>query len=112
MSLDIYLEMKVDTGGNEPYELELAWKNITHNVSPMWSKAGCYEALYESHGKPASEYIEVLRAAVADMEAKPDEYKALDASNGWGRYIHALPWLQEWLEACEKHPKATIYVSR
>lgn len=111
MSLDISLHVDVDTGGEEPFDVCLADMNITHNLTPMWGKAGVYEALYESEGTRAQQWLDVLRAGVADMEQKPAEYEALNALNGWGLYENALPWLRDWLAACEAHPLAIIHVS-
>ena len=46
MSLDIWLGMNVDTGGEEPYFLELFDANITHNLGEMADKAGIYDVLW------------------------------------------------------------------
>jgi hypothetical protein len=35
MSLDIWLETEVDTGGKEPHKVELYSGNITHNLNTM-----------------------------------------------------------------------------
>jgi hypothetical protein len=110
MSLDIWLTIGVDTGGPEPYEITLYDANYTHNVTPMWRKAGIYEALYESDGKQAGEILPMLRAGIVDMERKPNAYIALNPSNGWGSYETALPWLRKFTAACERHPKAVIGV--
>lgn len=110
MSLDIWINAVVDTGGAEPHKAELFSANITHNVAPMWRKAGVMEALYESDGKLAGEVLEVLRAGLADMKAKPAEYKALNPSNGWGSYARAVPWLENFIEACAAHPKGVIRI--
>jgi len=104
MSLDLTIFAVVET--------DVFDTNITHNISPMWHKAGVYEALYESEGKRPGDYIEAVRAGVADMKAKPDEYNALNASNGWGTYKDALPFLEEVLEAFCKYPDGRIMVSR
>lgn len=104
MSLDLSIMAVVET---EVFDV-----NITHNISPMWDKAGVYEALYESDGKRPGDYIEALRSGVADMEAKPAEYRLLDSPNGWGKYEHALPFLKECLAAYEQYPDGRIVVSR
>jgi hypothetical protein len=90
---------------------EIVSKNYTHNVIPMWEKAGCYEALYKSDGDLASGIIPWLRSAVEAMEANPEEYIALNPENGWGSYDTALPWLKELLAECIAHPDAVIRVS-
>ena len=102
MSLDLTIYAVV--------EAEVFDTNITHNLSRMWDVVGVYDALYESEGKRPGDYIEVLRAGVADMEANPDKYEALNSPNGWGTYKHALPWLKEVLAAYEQYPDGRIGV--
>jgi len=105
MSLDIYLNC-------EHCGTEIFSSNYTHNVTPMWSKAGCYQALYESEDKRAEEIVTALEAAVRNMADNPQEYITLNPPNGWGSYETALPWLREFLNECKRHPKAIIGVSR
>lgn len=101
MSLDIWLSIDIDTGGKDLYQIELYWANITHNLVPMWDKAGVYDALYNSDYKQAREIVDQLKAGVIGMEEKPNEYIALNPSNEWGSYDDALPWLRKFLAACE-----------
>lgn len=112
MSLDISLYVTVDTGAAEPLRMDIDGMNMTHNVTPMWREAGVYAALYESDGTPAGQWLDALRAGVADMEARPAVYEALNPPNGWGRYRHSLPFLRRWLALCEQHPKALVGVCR
>jgi hypothetical protein len=113
VSLDISLYVNCeDAGDGEQHTLTLFESNMTHNVSPMWREAGCFDALYESHGQVAGRYIEALNAAVASMSSDPARYRALDPKNGWGSYVTAFPWLQEVRNAFERYPKAKICVSR
>lgn len=106
MSLDVYLE------GVPTKPIELYWANITHNLCPMWREAGVCDALYDSAGKKAKEIIPILEQGAALMAADPTRFEALNSSNGWGLYKHALPWLQAYLAACRENPDATIRVSR
>lgn len=110
MSLDFYLEVPVDVGGKEPHVVGLFSRNITHNVAPMWVKAGVYDALYNSEGKQAREIIETLSSGENNMLANSAEYIALNPSNGWGNYNGALDFLQGVLAACKEYPKATIRI--
>ena len=69
MSLDIDLRAPIvcpHCGGITGSGDDLFSANYTHNVIPMWSKAGVYEALYESDGHVASRYIDVLDRGVAE----------------------------------------------
>jgi hypothetical protein len=113
MSLDLYLYVDCDDAGDgEEHTLTLADFNITHNVAEMWRQAGCYEALYESHGRIAGDFIDSLNEAVKAMRADPEKFSVLDATNGWGTYSDAFPWLQSVRDAFERYPKAKIRVSR
>jgi hypothetical protein len=105
VSLDLYLECcecKHDSWA----------RNATHNLSKMWIEAGVYDALYESHGKTASE----IRGSVADglslMRKEPNRFKALNPPNGWGSYEGAIEFLESLLIGCDATPKAVIRVSR
>jgi hypothetical protein len=104
VSLDIYLE--------QPGIVTVFDTNYTHNVTPMWRKAGCYDALYMSEGKSAAEVLPALRAALYAMQSDSDGYRALDAPNKWGTYETALPWLERLVAAFEENPNATIRVSK
>jgi hypothetical protein len=88
-------------------------QNITHNLQPMWHKAGIYDALYESEGQVVTDlYVDRIRRAVQEMETNFNDYQKLDSPNGWGLARNALPWLQRWLAACRANPGATIHVSK
>lgn len=106
MSLDFYLYCTTDT------EHTVFDRNYTHNVTPMWKKAGCYDALYESDGKRAGEIIPELNAAFNKMISGIREYKELDPDNGWVDADGALSFLEEVLRACRTYPSAKIGVSR
>jgi len=104
MSLDFYLQRVQPT--------DVFDANITHNLSKMWSEAGCYKALYQSEGKTAQEVLPDLLKALDDMERRPEYFRQFDAHNGWGTYEHALPWLRKLVDACNEYPDATIRVSK
>lgn len=112
MSLDIWLYAEVDLGGDEPEQLRVGESfNYTHNVSPMWREAGCYEALYKSAGKEAREFLPALRCAIVEMEDHPGKFKRLNPSNGWGDYNSAVDWLRRVAALFARYPKAKIGVS-
>ena len=110
MSLNIWLSIFVDVGTEEPYEVNLYDDNITSNLNPMWRQAGVYDALHLD-GKIAQEILPVLRQGLADMQAKPEVYKALNPENGWGDYEGAIDFLQNLIAACQKFPKACVFVN-
>lgn len=103
--------MSLDISLNAIRETEVFDANYTHNVTPMWRKAGCYDALYKSEGLCARAVLPALRAAVEAMRADPAGYRALEPANKWGTYETALPWLEEVLAAFEANPDGVIHVS-
>lgn len=108
MSLDIW--GSISTGGEATVEV---WSfNITHNLNRMWQWAGCYDALYNSEGRTARDVLPALRDALESLRTRPEEARIYSASNGWGTYDQAVPWLERVIEACEKHPATVIGVSR
>lgn len=107
MSLDVYLTATRQT--------TVFTSNITHNLTKMASHAGLYEVCWrpEEHGiHTAAEAIPLLRAGLAKLKADPAVFCQYDAPNGWGTYEHFVPWVEEYLAACEANPDATIEASR
>jgi hypothetical protein len=81
----------------------------------MAVEAGIYGVVWrpEENGiTTAGQLIEPLRKAIADMKADPERFKKHNASNGWGTYGQFLPWLENYLRACEETPDAAVSVSR
>jgi hypothetical protein len=113
MSLDVYLEPnKCPHCGRSDEGFSI---NITHNLNKMADEAGIYGIVWrpEENGiTTARQLIEPLRKAIADMKADPARFDKYNASNGWGTYKHFLPWLEEYLAACERMPDAAVSVSR
>lgn len=111
MSYWAYLYMNVDTGGAEPAYVELAEiGNYTSNVWLMWADA-LGHSLADLAEKNAGESLPAIQRAVADMEANPARYEAMNPPNGWGNYEGALDYLRSLRDACAEHPKATIRIS-
>jgi|SRR6476620_2308570 len=99
----------------EDDEDEVFSANITHNLGKMAQEAGIYQHLWrpdELGITKARELIEPLRNNIDLMEREPERFKAFDSPNGWGLYIHFMPWLHRYLAACEEYPDATVSVSR
>ena len=94
---------------------EVFEQNITHNLGKMADAAGIHEAVWrpEEIGiTHAKQLIEPLKKAIAGMRAEPAKYKKHNSPNGWGLYENFVPWLERYLEACEKYPDAKIKVDR
>lgn len=88
--------------------------NITHNLGEMATEAGVYNALWKPHEygyKKAEQLIPILRDGIALLESDPERFKKFDSPNGWGRYIHFVPFVKSVLAACEEFPDADIVVS-
>jgi len=113
MSLDVYLSPpKCPHCGRAP---EGYSSNITHNLGKMAREAGIYEACWrpEEIGiTKAGQLIKPLRTGIALMKSDPARFQPLGSENGWGTYIQFLPWLEDYLAACEANPDADVSVFR
>ncbi len=89
--------------------------NITHNLNRMAEEAGIYKHLWrpEEIGiTKASQLIEPLSAGLALLKSDPKRFEKHNSPNGWGLYEHFVPFVEEYLAACEKNPDASVSVSR
>jgi hypothetical protein len=110
MGLDVYLTESADEE-----ELTVYPTNITHNLNRMAMEAGVYEPLWrpdEIGITKAHQLIEPLKTGLADLIARPEHFKQFNSSNGWGLYKHFVPFVEEYLKACERYPDADVRVSR
>lgn len=125
MSLDVYLEedpkevgCSCPDCGNEHRKVvseELFSSNITHNLNRMAGEAGIYELLWRPEEKGverARDLIQPLRAGYELLQSDPERFRAFDSPNGWGLYENFVPWLMEYIEACERYPHARVRASR
>ena len=106
MSLDVYLTAMRKT--------EVYSANTTHNLGKMALEAGIYHHLWrpEELGiKQAGELIMPLRAGLALLKSDPERFKKFDSPNGWGLYVHFVPFVEKYLEACEQNPDSAVEVS-
>ncbi|OQA09466.1 MAG: hypothetical protein BWY66_00565 [bacterium ADurb.Bin374] len=113
MSLDVYLRVnKCPCCGRSDAGFEA---NITHNLNIMATEAGIYSHVWrpeEVGVTKASQLIEPLRKAIAEMKADPERFKKHNPENGWGNYDAFVPWLERYLAACEETPDASVEVRR
>ena len=106
MSLDFYLRRTQPTVVFD--------RNITHNLAEMAGEAGIYEALWRprEHGyTKAIQIIPILKEGLTKLKQNPTFYKKFDSPNGYGLYIHFVPFVEAVLEACEEYPDADIEAS-
>lgn len=107
--------------------------NITYNIAPMWADALAVDealtvgggisrimgfdgdrtpyGIHRFEGAPAVEAAGPLRAAIERMESNPDHYRAMNPPNGWGKYEHALEFLQRLYARCVENPAYRIHIS-
>jgi len=115
MSLDVGLFMDVDTGGKEKEFFDLFDLNITHNLGEMAAKAGIYECLWrpeEIGCKYAKDIIEKLNDGLILLKSNRERFEKYNPENGWGDYDGLVEFVSEYLDACKKHPKSIISISR
>jgi hypothetical protein len=124
MSLDVYLssdpkEVKCTCECGHTHtkqSTETVYEaNITHNLGVMAKEANIYHHVWrpEEIGIfKAKQLIEPLREGIALMKSDPPRFEKFNASNGWGLYKHFVPFLEQYLEACELHPESDVRVSR
>lgn len=111
MSYDVYLE--VPTGSRAaggPAMTTVYDRNHTSNTANMWREAGCDIAEFE--GKGAVEFGAALERAISEISTKRAYYRKFEPENGWGTVETTLDFLNDLLEACDRHNYAIIHVSR
>lgn len=109
MSYDVHLE--ADLGGPEPVTLNLLDRNYTWNVYPMFKRAlGDDGFCNEWDGLPAHVAVERCNLTLAEFDAFPDTFRALNPSNGWGDFDGARAFIEAIRDACARAPNATLRV--
>jgi len=73
---------------------------------------GSYELENAANPIYAREIAPVLRRGLAKLKADPAKFEKKTSPNGWGTYKHFVPFVEEYLRACEEHPDAIVEVSR
>ena len=89
--------------------------NITHNLGKMADEAGIYYACWrpeEIGVTKANQLIPLLRDGLAKLTADPAHFRKFNSKNGWGLYENFVPWVRDYLNACEGYPDADVSVSR
>jgi hypothetical protein len=91
-------------------EYELAAMSSKDDYWPLRERVdAARKALPRAH---ARDLIEPLRAGLALLKSDRKRFEAFDATNGWGRYEHFVPFVEEYLRACEENGDAEVEVSR
>lgn len=106
MSLDIRVYAILDTG-NVPYDVNLFDGNIYFTAMPYFQEAGVYEIFKTWGNRQCHVFVEPLRKACADMQARKIDY--LKINSNIELYDTALQLLQDLLQACVDFPKCRVH---
>jgi hypothetical protein len=113
---------------------EIYGANITHNLCEMAEKAGIYKALwrpYQLHKDYvhtedykiemefensvtiiASDIIDVIEQGLDLLKNRPDYFSKFNSPNGWGTYVHFVPFVENYLNALKQYPNLIVIVDR
>ena len=99
--------------GPNPHAITSMGDKITSKL--LAKEAGIYEALWrpeEVDCEKAEDIIDVLEEGVRRLKNRPDYYKTLNPSNGWGSYEGLVEFVEDYVYACKENPSSTILISR
>jgi hypothetical protein len=82
-------------------------RNVTYNLQPMLVKA-VGKRFLDLDGMPPMVCLSFIRAAIADMQWRPDVFRELEPDNRWGTSDTFLPWLREFAQALEQAPEGSV----
>lgn len=89
--------------------------NITHNLGAMAEAAGIYQHLWrpEEIGiTKARQLIEPLKQGLERLKSEPEKFEKYNSPNGWGMYEHFVPFVENYLKACEEFPDSEVSANR
>ena len=121
MSLDVRLyategaDYCEHCGRGSVYGEMLHSNNITHNLGEMADEAGIYYACWrpdEIGAVYAKDISPILEKGLELLKSDPERFEKFNSPNGWGLYEHFVPFVEEYLSACQKYPEAKIDVCR
>ena len=83
--------------------------NITSNIRAMLDRARIDELFFGKYNEalPVSEALPRLLVAIQEFKDHPEEFRPLQAKNGWGTYEQALEWLEEMADVFDSNPDGT-----
>lgn len=101
MSLDIVLKMTM------PVTVHSG--NISHSLKPMASLAGAGFLWEESmFGVQAEDLLPRIKAALYDLTTEPQNFAHLSTTDESGKIEDLIRFLKDLLEACRRHPVASV----
>jgi hypothetical protein len=89
--------------------------NITHNLAEMAAAADLYMCLWRPEGVGAvmgSLLAPQLRRGLKTLKKDPDFFRAMNPVSGWGTYEGLVAFVERYLAACRKYPRANVSVDR
>lgn len=110
MSYD--LDLVVSDGGDGWIDV---WKsNYTYNVAPMLRLA--FEddrGVRVVQGMQASDAEPLARAALKRLRCPSlsEQFGEMAPENGWGSHSGCTQWIQSFVNACKRHPRAVVSLS-
>jgi len=115
LDVDLYANICPHCGNSTTEEHSVYNANITHNLGTMAEAAGIYKHLWrpeELNINKAKDLIKPLTEGLKKLKDDPGHYKEFDSPNGWGLYIHFVPFVENYLQACIDNPDSKISVGR
>jgi hypothetical protein len=112
MSLDIVLHTV--NGDGKPHAIEAYATNLPHTLRTMADQVMLYEVLWHpwsSHIDMACDLINSIERGLFLLKKDPERYKVFSAKNDWGNYEQFISFLEELRDACERHPRASVWAS-
>lgn len=86
-------------------------QNVTHNLRRMFDYAFEVHDWYAHlDGKIVSDVLPDIDRAILRMVQQPEAMGMLEASNGWGTYDQALPWLISLRQSMAYFPEELITI--
>lgn len=111
MSLTISLDINVDTGGDEEYDVNLHLDSISHSYAALWMKLGAKNLLYGCSGDKAGNLLDHLSRYIDEMLNNSAQYIDLVPKDEYSDFDAAVTYLGNLYGACKKHPNATVSVT-
>jgi hypothetical protein len=60
----------------------------------------------------ASDIIDIIEQGLDLLKNRPDYFSKFDAENGWGTYVHFVPFVENYLNALKQYPNSIVIVDR
>ena len=88
-------------------------EQFTGNYIPMAKECGLEKLIFSTSFDLASaaQVVPILKKGIELLKAKPQHFKELEPSNGWGTYCDFLHSCMHALRACKEFPEAHIFYS-